>query len=195
MVRLGWLLQDLPVTVIGRVRSDRVFYAPAGARQGPTKGRGPRHGARLVLAEPATHPVPAAATDNGTARYGHARAIAFERMHPKLESRGGWADHAGALPIIEGTVVGLHVEHLPGNRDPRPVWLWVSKPVPGNGAEVDHWWSMFLRRFDLEHTFEVPEAGAGLDQGPAAWPGSGRPVDLAGHRRPHPAAPGQATGR
>ena len=79
--------------------------------------------------------------------------VAFARMHPKLESRGGWADHIGALPIIEGTVVGLRVERLPGDRDPRPVWLWTSKPVPDNGAEVDHWWSMFIRRFDLEHTF------------------------------------------
>lgn len=151
--RLAWLLQDLPVTLIGRLRSDRVFYARAGARRGPTKGRGPRHGARLVLADPATHPIPAVATGNDTARYGHAQAVAFARMHPKLESRGGWADHIGALPIIEGTVVGLRVERLPGDRAPRPVWLWTSKPIPDNGAEVDHWWSMFIRRFDLEHTF------------------------------------------
>jgi hypothetical protein len=153
VVRLARLLDDLPVTMLGRIRSDRVFYAPAGARRGPTKGRGPRHGPRLVLADPATHPTPAVVTDNDTPRYGHAETIAFGRMHPKLESRGGWAEHTGELPIIEGTVVGLRVEHLPGNRDPRPVWLWVSKPVPDHGAEVDHWWSMFLRRFDLEHTF------------------------------------------
>lgn len=153
VTRLSWLLDDLPVTLVGRLRSDRVFYAPAGARRGPTKGRGPRHGARQVLADPATHPAPAAATGNDTARYGRTEAVAFARMHPKLESRGGWAGHPGALPIIEGTVVGLSVERLPGNRDPRPVWLWASKPVPDSGTEVDHWWSMFLRRFDLEHTF------------------------------------------
>ena len=47
----------------------------------------------------------------------------------------------------------LTVERLPGDRQPKPVWLWVSKPVPDNGAEVDHWWSLFIRRFDLEHTF------------------------------------------
>ena len=153
VIRLAWLLQDLPVTLIGRLRSDRVFHAPAGTRRGPTKGRQPRHGARLVLADPATHPEPAVATDNDTARYGHAEAKAFGRMHPKLESRGGWTDHAGQLPVIEGTVLGLTVERLPGDRDPKPVWLWVSKPVPDGGREVDHWWSMFLRRFDLEHTF------------------------------------------
>jgi hypothetical protein len=58
VVRLAWLLADLPVTLIGRLRSDRVFHAPAGKRNGPTKGRPPRHGAKLTLSEPATHPEP-----------------------------------------------------------------------------------------------------------------------------------------
>ncbi len=153
VARLAWLLDDLPVTLIGRLRSDRVFHAPAGTRHGPTKGRAPRHGAKLVLADAATHPEPTRATDNETGRYGHAEAQAFARMHPKIDSRGGWKDHAGQLPIIEGTVVGLRVERLPGDREPKPVWLWASKPVPESDAEIDHWWSMFIRRFDLEHTF------------------------------------------
>lgn len=123
VARLAWLLADLPVTLVGRLRSDRVFYARAGARQGPTKGRVPRHGSRLVLADPATHPAPAVVTGNGTSGYGRTKAKAFGRMHPKLESRGGLADRTGVLPIIEGTVIGLRVERLPGNRDPKPVWL------------------------------------------------------------------------
>lgn len=153
VVRLAWLLAELPVILIGRIRSDRVFHAPPGARSGPTKGRPPRHGARLVLADPATHPEPTEVTGNDTARYGRARATAFARMHPKIESRGRWADHPGPLPIIEGTIIGLQVERLPGDRAPKPVWLWASKPLPGDAAQVDHWWSMYLRRFDLEHTF------------------------------------------
>ncbi|VXB67137.1 NF041680 family putative transposase [Citricoccus sp. K5] len=161
VVRLAFLLGDLPVTLVGRLRSDRVFHAPAGARQGPTKGRAPRHGARLVLADTVTHPGPTVATDNNTARYGRAETTAFARMHPRLESRGGWKDHVGPLPIIAGTVVGLRVERLPGNRDPKPVWLWVSKPVPDSGAELDHWWSMFIRRFDLEHTFRFLKQSLG----------------------------------
>lgn len=153
VVRLAWLLGDLPVILVGRLRSDRVFHAPAGKRQGPTKGRQPRHGTKLVLADTATHPEPIIATGNEVPRYGHVEARAFARMHPKIDSRGGWKDHAGQLPVIEGTVVGLRVERLPGDRDPKPVWLCVSKPVPDNEAETDHWWSMFIRRFDLEHTF------------------------------------------
>jgi hypothetical protein len=153
LVRLAWLLQDSPVILVGRVRSDRVFYAPAGKRKGPTKGRPPKHGARLVLADPTTHPAPTEVTVNDTARYGLARATAFARMHPKLETRGGWKDQPGTPPIIEGTVLGLQVQRLPGDREPKPVWLWASKPVADDAVEVDHWWSMYLRRFDLEHTF------------------------------------------
>ena len=82
-------------------------------------------------------------------------------MHPKLESRGGFKDHQGPPPLIEGTVVGLKVEHLPGNRDPKPLWLWVSKPVPEDGREMDHWWSMYLRRFDIEHTFRFLKQNLG----------------------------------
>lgn len=153
VVRLTWLLADLPVTLIGRVRSDRVFYAAAGRRHGPTKGRPPRHGARMVLRDAVTHPEPAVTTTNDTLRYGQVRARAFPRVHPKIESRGGWKSHAGPLPIVEGTVIGLHVQRLPGDREPKPLWLWVSKPLPEDAAEVDHWWSLFLRRFDIEHTF------------------------------------------
>ncbi|MFT4052514.1 MAG: NF041680 family putative transposase [Microbacterium sp.] len=151
--RLAWLLAGLPVLLVGRVRSDRVFHAPAGARRGPTKGRPPRHGAKLTLRDPGNGPDPDLATMNDTSRYGRAEAFAFARMHPKIASRGGWASHDGPLPVIEGTVIRLQVERLPGDRDPRPVWLWASKPTPDDRAEIDHWWSMYLRRFDLEHTF------------------------------------------
>jgi hypothetical protein len=34
-----------------------------------------------------------------------------------------WADHDGELPVIEGTLIRLRVEQLPGDRDPEPVWL------------------------------------------------------------------------
>ena len=153
-VRLAWLLADLPVTLVVRLRSDRVFHAPAGRRAGPTKGRPPRHGARLVLADQATWPTPDVTTTSDTARYGTARTVAFARMHQRLSARGGWATHAGELPIIESTLIRLQVDHLPGDRTPDPVWLWASQPA-ATSDDVDHYWAMFLRRFDLEHTFRM----------------------------------------
>lgn len=161
VVRLAWLLDDLPVILVARLRSDRVFYAPAGARRGPTRGRAPRHGEKLVLRDPATRPDPECASSHTLDRYGTVEAKAFGRMHPKIESRGWVRDRQGPLPLIEGTVVNLKVEHLPGNRNPKPLWLWVSKPVPDDGQEMDHWWSMYLRRFDIEHTFRFLKQNLG----------------------------------
>ena len=62
LTRLAWLLADLPVEVLGRLRSDRVMYFPAPPRQPGTNGRPLRRGAALRLSDPGTWPAPAAAT-------------------------------------------------------------------------------------------------------------------------------------
>ncbi len=38
---------------------------------------------------------------------------------------------------------------------PGPVWLWCSDPEVVLAEDVDRLWQMFLRRFDLEHTFRL----------------------------------------
>jgi hypothetical protein len=154
VTRLAWLLRDLPVDLVGRLRSDRVLYLPAEAPQPGRIGRPARHGDLLDLDEPAGHPDPAVATICETARYGAAFADAWDRAHPKLARRSGWAQHVGPLPIIEGTVIRLRVDRLPGDRNPKPVWLWVSATglTPNT---VDRFWQAYLRRFDVEHTFRL----------------------------------------
>ncbi len=60
----------------------------------------------------------------------------------------------GILPVIEGTVIRLDVEHLPSGAIPKPVWLWHS----GTGLDtdtVDLLWQAFLRRFAIGHTFRM----------------------------------------
>ena len=54
-------------------------------------------------------------------------AAAWDRVHPRLTHRSAWLDHDGPLPVIEGTLIRLQVDHLPGDRDPKPVWLWCSR--------------------------------------------------------------------
>ena len=53
LTRLAWLLRDLPVEVLGRLRSDRVmhFPAPPPRRPGHDGRRRPRHGAAFKLAD------------------------------------------------------------------------------------------------------------------------------------------------
>ncbi len=89
-----------------------------------------------------------------TARYGTAAASAWGRLHPRLTSRAAWEHHDGELPVIEGTLIRLQVDHLPGDRHPKPAWLW-SSAASLTPAGVDLLWQAFLRRFDLEHTFRL----------------------------------------
>jgi DDE superfamily endonuclease len=152
VTRLAFLLADLPVQLLGRLRSDRIFRFPAPP---PVPGRGGRplkHGPEFCLSDPATHPEPAVTTSTETTRYGTARACAWNWLHPRLVRRAAWVEHDGPLPVVAGSIIQLRVDRLPGDRHPTPVWLWCSTPNP-SPTEVDRLWQAFLRRFDLEHTF------------------------------------------
>jgi hypothetical protein len=151
VVRLAWLLADLPVQLVGRVRSDRVFLARPGGGYAGT-GRPARHGAPIKCDNQATWPAPEAVSTDVHSRYGNVAVQAWGRMHPRLARRGGWSAHAGRLPIIEGTLIHIRVDRLPGDRTPKPVWLWHNHPDAG-GLDLQRIFRIFLRRFDIEHTF------------------------------------------
>ncbi|MFI2458290.1 NF041680 family putative transposase, partial [Streptomyces sp. NPDC019539] len=154
VTRLAFVLADLPVDLLGRLRSDRVLRLPVPPEGRPRAGRPRRHGAEFALAKPDTWPTPQHTTTTDTTRYGTAEATSWDRLHPRLTHRGPWLDHQGELPIVEGSLVRLKVDRLPGDRDPRPVWLW-SSCTQATAEDVDRWWQSFLRRFDLEHTFRL----------------------------------------
>lgn len=152
--RIAYLLADLPIEILGRMRSDRVLRKPAPPRVPGTSGRPPKHGGEFVFGDPTTWGAEQAVTTADTRLYGMATAQAWDRLHPRLTRRAAWIDHQGPLPIIEGTVVRLQVDHLPSGGAPKPIWLWWSK-VGAAEAEVDRCWQAFLRRFDIEHTFRL----------------------------------------
>ena len=154
ITRLAFVLADLPVELLGRLRSDRVLRGPRPPRPPGTCGRPPRHGPEFALSKPASWPEPMHVTVTETTRYGTATATSWDRLHPRLTHRGCWANHDGELPVIDGTLIRLQVAHLPGDRDPQPVWLWCST-ADATAVDVDRWWQSFLRRFDLEHTFRL----------------------------------------
>jgi hypothetical protein len=150
VIRLAFLLRDLPVRLLGRVRADRVFYAPVGAYAGT--GRPGRHGPAMRLDDPATWPAPQQAATSVHDRYGNVAVTAWGRYHPLLQRRAGWATHPGTLPLVEGTLILVRVDRLPGDRAPKPLWLWHSHPEVAD-LDVLRLFYAFLRRFDLEHTF------------------------------------------
>jgi hypothetical protein len=150
VVRLAHLLSDLPVQLLARIRSDRVFHAPPAGYTGT--GRPGRHGPAMKLNDPTTWPVPAQSATDVHERYGNVALTAWGRRHPQLQRRAGWKDHPGPLPIVAGTLIHIQVDRLPGQRRPKPVWLWHSHPHVAD-LDVLRLFRIFLRRFDLEHTF------------------------------------------
>nr|WP_052768632.1 hypothetical protein [Streptomyces humi] len=49
--------------------------------------------------------------------------MAWDRIQPRLTTRCAWIDHTGELPVIEGPLIRLQVDSLPGGGAPLPLWL------------------------------------------------------------------------
>lgn len=152
VVRLAWLLADLPLVLCARLRSDRVFYRVPAPKPPGMGGPARQHGAPVRFADPATWHGPSLAASADTARYGTVQVRARDRMHARLTRDSAWDHHPGKLPVIEGTLIQLRPARLPGYRELKPLWLWASVTGAGPG-EVAVLWQAFSRRFDLEHTF------------------------------------------
>ncbi len=118
VTRLAWLLKDLPMEVLGRLRSDRVLYFPALPRTPGATGRPSRHGTELKLADEKTWPAPAVTTSTPTRRYGTATAAAWDRLHPRLTGRAAAGSSRGreGLAVVLGLRGGPDrlLSHLPG---------------------------------------------------------------------------------
>lgn len=70
-----------------------------------------RHGGEFVCGDPTTWGAHQVVSTTDTRRYGTATVQEWDRLHPRLTRRAAWTEHAGPLPIIEGTVIRLTVEH------------------------------------------------------------------------------------
>jgi hypothetical protein len=162
VVRLSHVLADLPVTLLGRIRANRVMHGPAAPRRPGARGPAPRHGDRFAFTEPHTWRGHDQDTVSVHDRYGLVHARTWSWLHPVLQGRGAWSEHAGLLPIVEGSIILLSAQHLPGNPKPSPLWLWCSDPHPLPAGELDLLWRCYLRRFDLEHTFRFFKQTLGL---------------------------------
>ena len=130
LTRLAWLLADLPVEVLGRLRSDRVMYFPAPPRvaghqrpPGPARGRAQARRSAVLARPGGDHH-----HRDDPVRHRPDRGLG--RLHQRLASRAGWEDHHGELPVIEGTLIRLAVDHLPGDRAPNRCGCGPHAPGP-----------------------------------------------------------------
>ena len=189
LTRLAWLLGDLPVEVTrpAAQRPGDVLPRPAARAR---HQRPPAPARRRVQARrAATWPAPAAATITETDPVRHRTG-----PRPGDGCTSSWpAAPAGkattaSCPSSRAPSSGCAVDHLPGDRNPEPLWLWSSRA--GTSAdEVDRAWQAFLRRFDIEHTFRFLKQVLGWTRPETPRPGRRRPVDLARPRLLRPAPP------
>lgn len=160
VTRLAWLLAGLPVLLTARVRSDRVFYAPAPPRPAGAPGRPVRHGAAVRCSDPQTQAAPDAEQDGFQERHGPVRVRAWNRMHQMLHRNCcGWEDWPSRhCPVIEGTLISVSCTRRGTAQE--PMWLWASAPAAGQDL-VRTIWTGYLRRFDIEHLFRLLKSRLG----------------------------------
>jgi hypothetical protein len=156
LTRISYLCaaEGLGVQVLGRVKSNRVYRAEPVQRPRHLGGRPRRHGAEFKLADRSTWSPPDEKLTAVNDRYGTVTVHAWHRLHQELDRDRGWAEHVGPLPIVPGTLILIEAEHLPGNRTPKPMWLWHTAPQDTD-FDLDVLWRAYLRRFDIEHTFRL----------------------------------------
>jgi hypothetical protein len=154
--RLAVLLDGLPVVLVARVRSDRVFWAPAPPRAPGKAGHPARHGPPVRCADPATQDSPPLQGQGRDARHGPLAVAAWPRVHQKVHrNTAGFEDWPPGrpFPAVEGTLIRLQASRPAGGQAaPKPMWLWASAPDAGEDL-LPVLWQAYLRRFNIEHTF------------------------------------------
>jgi hypothetical protein len=181
------------VQILVRLRNDRVLYRDPPPRVPGNAGRPRIHGSgtgRFECKNPATWGTPDQELDLDDEKYGHVTVNAWSGLHPKLFCRGRFAGFARP-PVITCHLIRVTVTRLPGGRKvPGPMWLWRAGQ-PGPGPALARLPAPVRRRACVP----VRQARPGLGQGRAPPPRAGLAVDLADHRRHHPAPPGPAPRR
>jgi hypothetical protein len=152
-------LAGLNVELLVRIRNDRLFFAhPKDWNYSCKGGRPPLHGARFSCADPASWPQPDNSYQCDDPQYGLVTVTQWRRLHPlqSLYRQGN------RMLIIDGSVIKVTVQNLPGNRngEPKTLWLWWSGPV-GAIPDLDRIWRAYLRRFDIEHLFRFAKQTLG----------------------------------
>jgi DDE superfamily endonuclease len=137
---------ELPLDLLVRLRSNRVFYRAPGPYQG--RGAPRKYGAVFRLADPGTHGAPDASVTLADSQCGRVQIDAWR----DLRARG-----AAAAPF---TIVRVQLERLPRRtKPPAPLWLaWIGGALP---ADLGDLWRNYLLRFTVEHGFRFLKQALG----------------------------------
>jgi hypothetical protein len=147
---------------------------------------GVRRARSFNCADPATWPAPTTTLAGTDDQYATVTVTAWAGLHPKQHRHPGHGSR-GPWPIVRGRIVCVQVERVPARtRPPKVLWLWRAGP---GRLDLELAWRAYVRRFDLEHTVRFCKQTLGWTTPTAPPSRPGRPVDLAGAGRLHPAAP------
>ena len=189
VTRLAYVLADLPVELLGRLR---VGPGPAAADARPgcpgTPAGPPSTAPSSPSPSPPPGPNPQHTTTTDTTRYGTARAAQLgpgpppaDPPHRLARPRRRTARHRGHPDPAAGR---------PPARRPRPeTGLAVVLRHRRHTADVDRWWQALPPPIRSRAHVPPVQADPGLDPPEDPHPRRRRPVDLADHRRPHPTPP------
>src|SRR5436309_6390397 len=140
---------DLACAKLLRTKSRRVFYRPAPPRTGKP-GAPCKDGERFACHEPSTH----------GAASGHWEGLDAQGQRLEVDS---WEHlHLRQAREIELTVIRV-TRHGASNkkRDPRVSWfVWVD----GEPAPLAEIWSLYKRRFGMEHSYRFEKQALLWDQ-------------------------------
>jgi hypothetical protein len=158
-VQLSVELAGTGAQIVVRVRNDRKYFARPAPRTPGQLGARRRHGARFTCADPATWPEADKRLCLDDAAYGRVEVSAWHQLHPHQRT---YREPGGAMSIVEGTLIRLHVSRLPGRRDrePKVLWLWWHGDDESS-LDLDRVWRAYIRRFDIEHTFRFAKQELG----------------------------------
>jgi hypothetical protein len=137
---------QLPLDVLVRLRSNRVFYRAPGPYQG--RGAPRKYGDVFRLADPGTHGAPDASVTLADPQCGRVHIDAWRALRVQ-----GAAD----APC---TVVRVQLERLPRRaKPPAPLWLaWIGDDLPADLADL---WHHYVLRFTVEHGFRFLKQALG----------------------------------
>jgi hypothetical protein len=137
---------DLPLDVLVRLRSTRVFYRAPGPYQG--RGAPRKYGDVFRLADPLTHGTPDASATLADLQCGRVQIDAWRALR---------VEGAADAPF---TVVRVQLERLPRRATPpAPLWLaWIGEALPEDLADL---WHDYILRFTVEHGFRFLKQALG----------------------------------
>ena len=137
---------ELPLDVLVRLRSNRVFYGAPGPYQG--RGAPRKYGDVFRLSDPVTHGTPDASVTLADPECGRVQIDAWRDLRAK-----GAAD----APF---TIVRVQLERLPRRaKPPAPLWLaWIGGELP---ADLGDLWRDYSLRFTVEHGFRFLKQALG----------------------------------